>query len=66
MLARLRDLVQEANASAPAVHLWECSHIGGHKYAGNIIVYPEGDWYGNLRSEVCTAYIPTVRALYTP
>jgi len=22
------------------------SHIGGHKYAGVAIVYPEGDWYG--------------------
>ncbi|KAG5182468.1 Sucraseferredoxin-like protein [Tribonema minus] len=23
-----------------------CSHIGGHKYAGVCIVYPQGDWYG--------------------
>lgn len=22
------------------------SHIGGHKYAGVLIVYPSGDWYG--------------------
>lgn len=22
------------------------SHVGGHKYAGNVIVYPEGTWYG--------------------
>ncbi|GAP63826.1 hypothetical protein ARMA_2249 [Ardenticatena maritima] len=22
------------------------SHLGGHKFAGNIIVYPSGDWYG--------------------
>ena len=22
------------------------SHIGGHKYAGVLIVYPQGDWYG--------------------
>lgn len=24
------------------------SHIGGHKFAGVLIVYPEGDWYGNM------------------
>lgn len=22
------------------------SHVGGHKYAGNVIVYPAGVWYG--------------------
>eukprot|EP01102_Stenamoeba_stenopodia_P019354 TRINITY_DN7290_c0_g2_i1.p1 TRINITY_DN7290_c0_g2~~TRINITY_DN7290_c0_g2_i1.p1 ORF type:complete len:335 (-),score=64.99 TRINITY_DN7290_c0_g2_i1:148-1152(-) len=24
------------------------SHVGGHKYAGNVIVFPPGDWYGNV------------------
>lgn len=22
------------------------SHVGGHKFAGNVLVYPGGDWYG--------------------
>jgi hypothetical protein len=22
------------------------SHVGGHKYAGNVLIYPGGDWYG--------------------
>jgi hypothetical protein len=22
------------------------SHVGGHMFAGNVLVYPEGDWYG--------------------
>eukprot|EP01121_Diplochlamys_sp_Union-15-3_P006155 TRINITY_DN16666_c0_g1_i1.p1 TRINITY_DN16666_c0_g1~~TRINITY_DN16666_c0_g1_i1.p1 ORF type:complete len:280 (+),score=42.36 TRINITY_DN16666_c0_g1_i1:59-898(+) len=25
------------------------SHIGGHKYAANVIVYPTGDWYGYVK-----------------
>ncbi|KAI9297944.1 hypothetical protein K502DRAFT_54748 [Neoconidiobolus thromboides FSU 785] len=25
---------------------FKVSHIGGHKYAGNVIHYPKGDWYG--------------------
>ncbi|KAJ1944401.1 hypothetical protein EC988_006000, partial [Linderina pennispora] len=24
---------------------WETSHVGGHKYATNAIVYRHGDWY---------------------
>jgi len=24
------------------------SHIGGHKYAGNLIIYPGGHWYGRV------------------
>lgn len=27
------------------------SHVGGHKYAGNVIVYPEGVWYGYVRPD---------------
>jgi (2Fe-2S) ferredoxin len=27
------------------------SHVGGHKYAGNVIIYPEGVWYGYVRPE---------------
>lgn len=25
------------------------SHIGGHKFAGNVIVYPGGIWYGRVQ-----------------
>jgi (2Fe-2S) ferredoxin len=25
--------------------------VGGHKYAGNVIVYPEGVWYGYVRPD---------------
>lgn len=27
------------------------SHVGGHKYAGNVILYPEGVWYGYVRPD---------------
>lgn len=26
----------------------ESSHIGGHKYAGTLVVYPDGLWYGHV------------------
>ncbi|RKP11869.1 Sucraseferredoxin-like protein, partial [Piptocephalis cylindrospora] len=31
------------------VHVHRISHIGGHKYAANAILYPNGDWYGHLQ-----------------
>lgn len=27
-------------------HVYPCSHVGGHRYAGNLLVYPGGYWYG--------------------
>ena len=36
---RLRSMIQ--------IH--RCSHIGGHKYAANCIVYPNGDWFGHFQ-----------------
>jgi (2Fe-2S) ferredoxin len=26
--------------------VYRTSHVGGHAYAGNVLVYPGGDWYG--------------------
>jgi (2Fe-2S) ferredoxin len=25
------------------------SHVGGHKFAGNVIIYPGGHWYGRVQ-----------------
>jgi hypothetical protein len=34
-----------------AVTLHQTSHVGGHVYAGNVLIYPEGDWYGYVTPE---------------
>jgi hypothetical protein len=31
---------------ANTVSLRGTSHVGGHRFAGNVLVYPGGDWYG--------------------
>lgn len=46
-------LAKEFNKQCAERHLndvaiVEVSHTGGHKYAGNIIVYPSGHWYGRV------------------
>ena len=40
-----------AAALARSVHadaVWECSHIGGDRFAGNVLVLPRGLYYGHL------------------
>ncbi|CAF3747164.1 unnamed protein product [Adineta steineri] len=42
------------------VHWLKISHIGGHKFAGNVIVYPSGTWYGRIT----TCHIPLLIDAY--
>jgi hypothetical protein len=37
----MRDLVDEA-------WLWQCSHVGGDRFAGNVVCLPEGVYYGRV------------------
>jgi len=30
------------------VFIYGSSHVGGHKFAGNVLIYPGGDWYGRI------------------
>lgn len=34
------------------VHVHATSHVGGHEWAANVIVYPAGVWYGTVRPDV--------------
>ncbi|KAJ2309612.1 hypothetical protein IWW54_003640, partial [Coemansia sp. RSA 2705] len=45
LLKDLRALIKSRELQRH-VAAWSTSHIGGHKYAANAIVYPRGDWYG--------------------
>ena len=31
--------------------VWECSHVGGDRFAPNVVVLPDGFYYGNLDPE---------------
>lgn len=31
------------------VHVHATTHVGGHRFAGNVLVYPGGTWYGYVR-----------------
>jgi hypothetical protein len=42
-----RPLAQ-ALAGAVGERVWECSHIGGDRFAGNLVCLPEGVYYGRV------------------
>lgn len=32
-------------------HIWQCNHIGGHRFAGTCVVFPDGVYYGRVLPE---------------
>jgi hypothetical protein len=36
----------EAHGLSDSVTVRGASHVGGHRFAGNVLIYPGGDWYG--------------------
>jgi (2Fe-2S) ferredoxin len=37
--------------------VWECSHIGGDRFAPNVVLLPDGFYYGNLEPDTATAAV---------
>ena len=52
-----------ARALAPELgdRLWETSHIGGHRFAPNLVCLPEGLVYGRLDAEAATRVVAAHR-----
>jgi hypothetical protein len=44
---RGRPLARELPAPGPA-DVWECSHLGGDRFAANVLVLPHGFYYGQV------------------
>ena len=43
--------VMRALTDAGAPDAWECSHVGGDRFAANIVCLPEGIYYGRVEPE---------------
>lgn len=41
-----RPLVRSLRESNHADSVWECSHIGGDRFAGNLVILPDGLYFG--------------------
>ncbi|KAH9896821.1 Sucrase/ferredoxin-like-domain-containing protein [Cubamyces lactineus] len=45
----LRDELAKRGMGEKDVVLGEVAHVGGHKYAANVLAYPYGDWFGMVQ-----------------
>lgn len=41
-------IYQQMAAELPAKQVWQCTHIGGHRYAATAVVLPHGVYYGQI------------------
>lgn len=44
---RGRPVARALSESRPDL-VWECTHVGGDRFAANVVVVPDGVYYGNL------------------
>jgi len=53
---RGRPLAAALHARWPE-NTWECSHVGGDRFAPNLVVLPDGAYYGNLDADVAVGVV---------
>ncbi|KAI0067130.1 hypothetical protein BV25DRAFT_1280939 [Artomyces pyxidatus] len=67
----LREEVRRRRAADPAgpcanIVVGEVGHVGGHKHAANLLVFPHGDWLGMLRPENVHTVLDAIIATRPP
>jgi Sucrase/ferredoxin-like len=55
--ARLGAPLARALAAAHPAQVWETTHVGGHRYAANLVILPHGLYYGPVDEVSATAAI---------
>jgi hypothetical protein len=54
--------VMRALADAAAPDVWECSHVGGDRFAANVVCLPEGIYYGRVEPDLAAGLVADYRA----
>jgi hypothetical protein len=47
---------------APGGWLWQSSHVGGDRFAGNVVCFPEGLYYGRVGTDEADSVLDAYRA----
>jgi hypothetical protein len=55
--ARWGVVTYNAMAEHEGITLWQTSHVGGHRFAANLVLLPYGIYYGHVSSERATQII---------
>jgi hypothetical protein len=53
--------VVRALADAGSPDVWECSHVGGDRFAANVVCLPEGIYYGRVEPEQAARLVADYR-----
>ncbi|KAJ3195516.1 GDP-L-fucose synthase [Irineochytrium annulatum] len=61
VLDKLREEVA-ARGLETKVKVHATSHVGGHSFAGNAIVYPQMDWYGMMTPEAAPKLLDAIKS----
>ncbi|KAM9960092.1 hypothetical protein ACTFIW_009217 [Dictyostelium discoideum] len=56
LVDQLRDQIKERSLEKE-IQVFGTSHVGGHKYAGNVLVFPPGNWYGYVTPDDVSSII---------
>jgi putative effector of murein hydrolase len=48
VIEEFQNQLRERSIPESTVAVKGSSHLGGHKWAGIVLVYPQGDWYGMI------------------
>lgn len=56
------NLVSRAACAIEGADAWECSHIGGDRFAANLVCFPHGIYYGRVRPDDTRALVDGYRA----
>ena len=51
VITAMRKRLQEEGVPPETVSVHGSSHIGGHAFAGTLVVYPSSDWYGYVTAK---------------
>mmetsp|Transcript_24831 Transcript_24831/g.42036 ORF Transcript_24831/g.42036 Transcript_24831/m.42036 type:complete len:277 (+) Transcript_24831:18-848(+) len=62
VLAALKEELEARGVPDSVVAVRATSHIGGHRYAGTLIVYPQGQWYGFMTKKTVKPLLDQVLA----
>lgn len=60
--ARWGQPVFETLAAAMGEAAWQCSHIGGHRFAGNLVCFPHGIVFGRVSPESVERVVSAYRS----
>ncbi|EGG23561.1 sucraseferredoxin-like family protein [Cavenderia fasciculata] len=64
LVDQLKEEIKERGLSKE-IQVYGTSHVGGHKFAGNVLVFPPGHWYGYVTpsdvSEIIDSAVASTR-----